>query len=456
MVGGKASDIIFTSGGTEANNLVFHTAVEHFGKCMNSSRGNANIQKLNGRGSLPHIITSNVEHDSIKVTAEYLLKDGKADVTFVPVSKVTARVEVEDVLAAIRPNTCLVSVMLANNETGIIMPIKDICLRVKEINKQRSLSTPSILLHTDAAQAIGKIRVNAQDLGVDYITIVGHKFYGPRIGALFVNDPGTQTPVYPMLFGGAQERNFRPGLRPLAGGGRTRHSRPVLLLLGGRTQASGGWRQLPRSRLDDSHPTSTQGRGSTGRRSTEALTVAALCTSVSEEAPLWKATGGRPSSALPELSGTARPLGGEDSPTACLSFLPGFGTNGVECCPHAGGCWLVLVLPATQTEEITLLEDNPALVLVESSLAEDQPERELETATAPLTSAKKSLGSFFETSSESASCSLKPIVEQELISYILAMTPHLAFSTGGNVVTSSSVALKPEMVNGQVFLARNL
>ncbi|KAA0714719.1 hypothetical protein E1301_Tti006441 [Triplophysa tibetana] len=91
--------------------------------------------------------------------------------------------------------------------------------------------------------------------------------------------------------------------------------------------ASGGRRQLPRSRLDDSHPTSTQGRGSSGCRSTEALTVAALCTSVSPEPPLRATNGGRPSSALPELSGTARPLSGEDSPTACLSFLPGFGTN---------------------------------------------------------------------------------------------------------------------------------
>lgn len=118
-------------------------------------------------------------------------------------------------------------------------PIKDICQRVKEVNKQRTLSTPRILMHTDAAQAIGKIRVNCQELGVDYITIVGHKvsnkrccyiiylldkpirdyysvddafqFYGPRIGALFVNDPGTKNPVYPLLFGGGQERNFRPG-----------------------------------------------------------------------------------------------------------------------------------------------------------------------------------------------------------------------------------------------------
>nr|XP_055069055.1 selenocysteine lyase [Misgurnus anguillicaudatus]XP_055069056.1 selenocysteine lyase [Misgurnus anguillicaudatus] len=211
MVGGKAADIIFTSGGTEANNLVFHTAVEHFRKSMASSEESTHIQQLNDRDYLPHIITSNVEHDSIKVTAEHLLKDGKADVTFVPVSKVTARVEVEDIIAAILPTTCLVSVMLANNETGIIMPIKDICQRVKEVNKQRSSSAPRILLHSDAAQAIGKIRVNAHELGVDYLTIVGHKFYGPRIGALFVKDPGSPTPVYPLLFGGGQERSFRPG-----------------------------------------------------------------------------------------------------------------------------------------------------------------------------------------------------------------------------------------------------
>lgn len=211
MVGGKAADIIFTSGGTEANNLVFHTAVEHFRKSKTSAQGDMNSEQLNGSGSLPHIIISSVEHDSIKLTAKHLLKEGKADVTFVPVSKVTGRVEVEDVIAAIRPTTCLVSIMLANNETGIIMPIKDICHRVREVNKQRAASAPIILLHTDAAQAIGKIRVDAHELGVDYITIVGHKFYGPRIGALFVNDPGTTTPVYPLFFGGGQERNFRPG-----------------------------------------------------------------------------------------------------------------------------------------------------------------------------------------------------------------------------------------------------
>uniref|UniRef100_A0A7N6BBA8 Selenocysteine lyase n=1 Tax=Anabas testudineus TaxID=64144 RepID=A0A7N6BBA8_ANATE len=207
MVGGKAEDIIFTSGGTEANNLVLHTAVEHFRRnCRAAEQGEGH---QNGCTGLPHIITSNVEHDSVKLAAEHLQREGKADVTFVPVSKVTARVEVEDIIAMVRPNTCLVSIMLANNETGVIMPVQEICQRVKCLNKQREQLR--ILIHTDAAQALGKIRVDACELGVDYLTIVGHKFYGPRIGALYVSGPGTRTPLYPMLFGGGQERNFRPG-----------------------------------------------------------------------------------------------------------------------------------------------------------------------------------------------------------------------------------------------------
>uniref|UniRef100_A0A1A8IZ96 Selenocysteine lyase n=1 Tax=Nothobranchius kuhntae TaxID=321403 RepID=A0A1A8IZ96_NOTKU len=207
MVGGKSEDIVFTSGGTEANNLVLHTALEHFKKSCRAAEQSEG--PTNGCPGLPHIVTTNVEHDSIKLTAEHFLADGKADVTFVPVSKVTAHVDVEDIIAAIRPNTCLISVMLANNETGVIMPVQEICQRVDVLNKQPERLR--ILLHTDAAQALGKISVEVQELGVDYLTIVGHKFYGPRIGALYVNGPGRRTPLYPMLFGGGQERNFRPG-----------------------------------------------------------------------------------------------------------------------------------------------------------------------------------------------------------------------------------------------------
>uniref|UniRef100_A0A8C7GMM1 Selenocysteine lyase n=1 Tax=Oncorhynchus kisutch TaxID=8019 RepID=A0A8C7GMM1_ONCKI len=216
MVGGKADDIIFTSGGTEANNLVFHSALEAYRESCRTAeqRGERHRHENSGTSAwpLPHILVSNVEHDSVRLTAEHLLKDATADVTSVAVSKVTGRVEVEDVLAAVRPATCLISIMMANNETGVLMPIRELCQRVSFVNRQRQ---HRILLHTDAAQAIGKVRVDARDLGVDYLTIVGHKFYAPRVGALYVNGPGTTTPLYPMLFGGGQERNFRPGYRSM-------------------------------------------------------------------------------------------------------------------------------------------------------------------------------------------------------------------------------------------------
>ncbi|XP_009989024.1 PREDICTED: selenocysteine lyase, partial [Tauraco erythrolophus] len=135
-----------------------------------------------------------------------------AEATFVPVSPQSGRAEVDDVLAAVRPTTCLVSIMLANNETGVIMPVAELSQRIRALNQRRAAEgLPRILVHTDAAQMIGKGRVDVQELGVDYLTIVGHKFYGPRIGALYVCGPGTTTPLHPMLFGGGQERSFRPG-----------------------------------------------------------------------------------------------------------------------------------------------------------------------------------------------------------------------------------------------------
>ncbi|XP_077344621.1 selenocysteine lyase isoform X2 [Lithobates pipiens] len=206
MVKGKPEDIIFTSGGTEANNMVLFSAVEQFNIRAKESSSNG-VDK-----ALPHIITSNVEHDSIVLPLQHLQRAHRAEVTFVPVSTTTGRVEIDDVIAALRPNTCLVSVMLANNETGVIMPVGELSQRLVPISKQRaSQGLPAILLHTDAAQALGKISVDVQELQVNYLTIVGHKFYGPRIGALYVRGIGHQTPLLPMLYGGGQERNYRPG-----------------------------------------------------------------------------------------------------------------------------------------------------------------------------------------------------------------------------------------------------
>ncbi|XP_006893573.1 PREDICTED: selenocysteine lyase [Elephantulus edwardii] len=211
MIGGKPQEIIFTSGGTESNNLVIHSVVKHFRENQ-ATRENAVQRQPPGDGAKPHLITCTVEHDSIRLPLQHLEREGVAEVTFVPVSTVSGQAEVDDVLASVRPTTCLVTIMLANNETGVIMRIPEISRRIRALNSGRVASgLPAVLVHTDAAQALGKRRVDVQDLGVDFLTIVGHKFYGPRIGALYVRGLGEQTPLYPMLFGGGQERNFRPG-----------------------------------------------------------------------------------------------------------------------------------------------------------------------------------------------------------------------------------------------------
>ncbi|XP_052083128.1 selenocysteine lyase-like isoform X1 [Mytilus californianus] len=206
MIGAKSSDIIFTSGGTEGNNMIIQTAVKYaYHDMSNGYAGGDNHDKL------PHFITSNLEHDSVKLVLEHLAEEGTASVTFVPASSKTGQVDVDDVLSAIRPSTCMITVMMANNETGVIQPIKMISEKLRQINQSRRI-LPKILLHTDAAQAIGKIEVDVEDLGVDYLTVVGHKFYGPRIGAIYVRNLGNKdVPLYPMLYGGGQERNYRPG-----------------------------------------------------------------------------------------------------------------------------------------------------------------------------------------------------------------------------------------------------
>uniref|UniRef100_A0A8D0HHW3 Selenocysteine lyase n=1 Tax=Sphenodon punctatus TaxID=8508 RepID=A0A8D0HHW3_SPHPU len=209
MVGGRPQDIIFTSGGTEANNLVIHTAVRHFRESWVPGHMEPDDDHRGTAGAIPHFVTSSVEHDSVRLPLEQLMKEGMAETTFVLVSRVTGQAEVDDVIAAIRPTTCLVSIMLANNETGVIMPISELSQQIWILNQKRMASSlPRILVHTDAAQMIGKERVDVLDLGVDYLTIVGHKFYGPRIGALYVRGPGVTAPLHPMLFGGGQERNF--------------------------------------------------------------------------------------------------------------------------------------------------------------------------------------------------------------------------------------------------------
>lgn len=190
-------EIIFTSGGTEANNWVIYSAVSEFNKTGSY---------LN-TPCVPHIISTNVEHDSIRLILEKLKSDEKIEVTFVEVSKETGFVSAEDIINSIRPNTVLITVMLANNETGIFQPVARIAELLVAVNENRSQS--KIYFHTDAAQAIGKLKVDVNDLGVDYLTIVGHKFYAPRVGALYRK---SESPLNPIFFGGGQENGYRPGI----------------------------------------------------------------------------------------------------------------------------------------------------------------------------------------------------------------------------------------------------
>ncbi|KAL3313907.1 hypothetical protein Ciccas_007484 [Cichlidogyrus casuarinus] len=157
---------------------------------------------------IPHVITSNVEHDNVQKTLVHLQAAGKITLTVLPVSKNSGIVDPEDVLKAIVPETRLISIILANNETGAITPIKRMVQRVQsEFNAHRS-DRQKILIHSDTCQAIGKIMIDFTDLGIDYGSIAGHKFYGPRSGAVYVK---SKAPFAPLFHGGNQERGLRPG-----------------------------------------------------------------------------------------------------------------------------------------------------------------------------------------------------------------------------------------------------
>lgn len=178
-------EIIFTSGGTESNNLVL------FGVTY----------ELRNRGR--HIVTTRIEHPAIIEPCIELMCRG-FDVSFVPVDG-NGVVDPDDIRKALRKDTILVSVMHANNEVGTIQPLEEISRITRERN---------ILFHTDAAQSMGKIPTVVDKLGVDFLTIAGHKFYAPKgIGALYRRK---DVPLGKLLFGAGQERGIRPGTENVA------------------------------------------------------------------------------------------------------------------------------------------------------------------------------------------------------------------------------------------------
>ncbi len=180
ILNAESGEIYFTSGGTEADNIaLFGTAAQ---------------QEKKGK----HIITSAIEHNAIIDSCQELERRG-FEVTYLPVGK-EGIVRLEDVKAAIRPDTILISIIMASNEIGTIQPIKEIAAIAKE---------HGILMHSDAVQAAGRMEIDVKDLGVDMLTISAHKFYGPKgIGVLYI-----RRTVRPrsLFFGGHQEKKLRPG-----------------------------------------------------------------------------------------------------------------------------------------------------------------------------------------------------------------------------------------------------
>jgi cysteine desulfurase len=184
LLGCEPSEIVFTSGGTESNNAVIHSALQ-----------------FEPRGK--HVVTTAVEHSAVLRPCQDFEKRG-CFVTFLGVDQ-HGNVDLADLEAAIRPETALVSMMWANNETGVLFPVE----KIAEICRQKG-----VLFHTDAVQAVGKIPIHLRDTAINFLSLSAHKFHGPKgVGALYVDRP---TRFSPLIAGGGQENGRRGGTENVA------------------------------------------------------------------------------------------------------------------------------------------------------------------------------------------------------------------------------------------------
>lgn len=184
VVGARREDVIFTSGATESNNIVLLG--------LAASREGATRR---------HIVSTSIEHKAVLEPLEHLVKQG-FEVTLIDPDQ-SGRIDAQAVLGAVRPDTLLVSVMHANNETGVVQPVEDIAAGLLD----------TVWLHVDAAQTFGKLIAPLQNSRIDLISLSAHKIFGPKgIGALISRRrDGQRAPLSPLMFGGGQERGVRPG-----------------------------------------------------------------------------------------------------------------------------------------------------------------------------------------------------------------------------------------------------
>lgn len=201
LINARPAEIIFTSGGTESNNLAIRGLLEAQMQKPDQKAG----RYLDAQGERKlHIITTAIEHPAVKSVCEDLEKLHAAKITYLPAYE-NGVIKVEDLKAAIRDDTVLISVMMANNEIGTLQPLEEIGKLVKDLRAQGR----KIYFHTDAVQAAGKVPVDVEAIGCDLLSMSGHKLYAPKgIGALYVRR-GVR--LHAQNIGGRQERGTRGG-----------------------------------------------------------------------------------------------------------------------------------------------------------------------------------------------------------------------------------------------------